>query len=167
MTRFNLDDPFSDDFDYSYDIGNTRSTEILKSINQFVSEIDSDEDNYGPKTTVERLIDLQRKSYLETPQYNMYELIKILDKRRFGYPRPGDTFTFIYKAKTPNLVYDMHPVSTIISLDKNKFVGFNHHLGMVRQYSGNKGRVLSNFYKIDSDELDIVLSINTALLLRT
>jgi hypothetical protein len=167
MTRFSLDDPWSEDFDYSYDIGNTRSTEILKSINQFIGEVDSDSDNYGPKTIMEKLIDLQGRSYLETPQKNMYELIKILDKKKFGYPRQGDTFTFIYKARTPNLIYDLHPVSTIISLDKNKFVGFNHHLGMVRQYSGNMGRVLSNFYKIDSDELDIVLSIKTALLLKT
>lgn len=159
-------DPW-DDVNVSYDIGDTRTTDIEKSINEFIGEIDSEEDNPTRENIMERLIQLQENSFFETPQNNMYKLIQILDERKYGFPQPGDTFTFIYKAKTPNLLYDLHPVSTIIRIERDRFFGYNHHLGMVRQYSGKDGRILSNFYKIDSDELDIVLSINTKLLLNT
>lgn len=159
-------DPW-DDINVSYDIGDTRTTDIEKSINEFIGEIDSEEDNPTRENIMERLIQLQENSFFETPQNNMYKLIQILDERKYGFPQPGDTFTFIYKAKTPNLLYDLHPVSTIIRIERDRFFGYNHHLGMVRQYSGKDGRILSNFYKIDSDELDIVLSINTKLLLNT
>lgn len=162
-------DPWFDifgDSDDSYDIGDTRTTDIEKSINEFISEIDSEENNPNPPNIMERLIELEKDSHLETPQNNMYKLIDILDDRKYGYPQPGDTFTFIYIAKTPNLIYDMHPVSTITRLEKGRFFGYNHHLGMIRQYNGKDGRILSNFYKIDKDELDIVLSINTKLLLK-
>jgi len=162
-----IQDPWFDDFYSSYDIGDTRTSDIEKSINEFIGEIESEEDNPKPSNIMERLIELQENSSLETPQNNMYKLIDILDERKFGFPQPGDTFTFIYQAKTPNLIYDLHPVSTITRLERGRFFGYNHHLGMIRQYSGKDGRVLSNFYKIDSDELDIVLSINTKLLLKT
>lgn len=162
-----ISDPWFDDFNSSYDIGDTRSTDIEKSINEFIGEIDSEEDNPEPSNIMERLIELQKNSFFESPQNNMYKLIDILDERKYGFPQPGDTFTFIYQAKTPNLIYDLHPVSTITRLEGKRFFGYNHHLGMIRQYSGKEGRILSNFYKIDRDELDIVLSINTKLLLRT
>lgn len=156
-----------DDTNVSYDVGDRRTTEIKTSVNDFIDEIDSVEDNPRPQNIMERLIELSDNSEFETPQNNMYKLIEILDEKKYGYPQPGDIFTFIYRAKTPNLIYDMHPVTMITGLDRGKFWGWNYHLNMIRQYSGKDGRVLSNFYKIDQDELPIVLSINTKLLLRT
>lgn len=155
-----------DDTNVSYNVGDRRTTEVKTSVNSFVGEIESVEDNPRPTNIMERLIELSENSSLETPQQNMHKLIEILDERTYGYPQPGDVFTFIYQAKTPNLIYDMHPVTEIQGFTKDGFYGWNYHLGMIRQYKARSGRLLSNFYKIDSDELDIVLSINTKLLLK-
>lgn len=156
-----------DNTNVSYNVGDRRTTEVKTSVNDFVDEIESVEDNPRPANIMERLIELSENSFLETPQQNMYKLIEILDERTYGYPQPGDIFTFIYRAKTPKLIYDMHPVTRITQIGANSFWGWNYHLNMVRQYKGGDGRILSNFYKIDEDELPVVLSINTKLLLKT
>ena len=141
--------------------------EVRTSVNSFIGEIESVADNPTPANIMERLIELSDNSANETPQNNFYELIKILDERTYDVPSIGDVFTFRYRARTPNLIYDMHPVTEIRGFTKDGFYGWNYHLGMVRQYKGRDGRLLSNFYKIDPDELDVVLSINTKLLLQT
>ena len=141
--------------------------EVRTSVNSFISEIESVEDNPTPANIMERLIELSDNSANETPQGNFYKLIEILDERTYGNPTVGDVFTFGYIAKTPNLIYDLHPVTEIWGFTKNGFYGWNHHLGMVRQYVAIDNRVFTNFYKIDPDELDVVLSINTKLLLQT
>ena len=140
--------------------------EVRTSVNSFISEIESVEDNPTPANIMERLIELSDNSADETPQDNFYELIKILDERTYDAPIIGDVFTFGYIARTPNLIYDLHPVTEIQGFTKNGFYGWNHHLGMVRQYVVTDNRVFTNFYKIDPDELDVVLSINTKLLLK-
>jgi len=140
--------------------------EVRTSVNSFIGEIESVADNPTPANIMERLIELSDNSADETPQGNFYKLIEILDERTYDAPRIGDVFTFRYRAKTPNLIYDMHPVTEIQGFTKDGFYGWNHHLGMVRQYKGRDGRLLSNFYKIEPDELDVVLSINTKLLLK-
>ena len=140
--------------------------EVRTSVNSFIGEIESVEDNPTPANIMERLIELSDNSADETPQGNFYKLIEILDERTYGNPTVGDVFTFGYTAKTPNLIYDLHPVTEIWGFTKNGFYGWNHHLGMVRQYVAIDNRVFTNFYKIDPDELDVVLSINTKLLLK-
>ena len=141
--------------------------EVRTSVNSFVGEIESVADNPTPANIMERLIELSDNSADETPQRNFYKLIEILDARTYGAPRIGDVFTFGYRAKTPNLIYDLHPVTEIRGFTKNGFYGWNYHLGMIRQYDGSNSRVFTNFYKIDPDELEVVLSINTKLLLKT
>lgn len=122
------------------------------------------------KLRIQRLTRLQR--LLENlpvsmnPRFYMNELVKALEQSDsihkpeiISYPRPGDTFTFVYEARTPGLIYDYHPLSTIVTFTENGFIGYNHHLGEQRNYRINDGRVLSDFYKVYTDELQDALSI--------
>ena len=165
-----------DDTNVSYNVGERKKTEITTSVNSFVGEIESVEDNSRPDDILDQLERLAEVSAHGTPQLNMYRLIQILDERTYGYPEVGDIFTFVYKAKTPGLIYDLHPVTKISDwIDSNSrygkryragFYGWNYHLNMFRHYKAERNWVLSNFYKILPEELDTVLRIRTRLLLR-
>ena len=51
-------------------------------------------------------------------------------------PIPGEAFTFIYKAKTPGIEYDMHPLIIVDSIiGKWGFRGFNIHWNKYRNYT--------------------------------
>lgn len=169
MNEFDLD--WDLNINTSDIIGKTRSSGIKKRAGFLEREKSKQTYNANKgkdnNSILNKLKEFEKKSYLNNPSYNMNMLIEILSERKYGFPNPGDIFTFIYKAKTPNMVYDQHPVSTILILQPGKFVGFNHHLNMTRQYSGNSGRIMSNFYKILPEELDMVLRINTKLILST
>ena len=102
-------------------------------------------------------------------RYYMNELIRVLSKEDYihepdikSYPVPGETYTFIYEAKTPGLLYDYHPVSTIFDFVEDGFVGYNHHLNRVRMY--NDTRVKSKFYRVYNDELRNVLQVPSEFL---
>lgn len=116
------------------------------------------------KTRIQRLLENLPNSM--NPRFYMNELIGALEKSDsihkpeiISYPRPGDTFTFVYEARTPGLIYDYHPVSTIITFTENGFIGYNHHLGEQRNYRVDDGRVLSDFYRVYNDELQDVLFV--------
>lgn len=171
MDGFDLD--WDLDINSSNLIGKTRSTNIKKSVGfletskQSSKKKKSNEGEDEEKIVLNQLKELERQSQSRNPYSNMMDLIDILSQRRYGFPNPGDIFTFIYEAKTPKLLYDRHPVSSIISLDPGRFVGYNYHLNMVRQYTGDGGRILSNFYRILPEELDLILNINTKLIKTT
>lgn len=170
-----------DDFDLDWDLdinvsnvmGKTRSSNLKKNVglveiyDQSSRKRKKDSKNNEEETIISKLENLRSISHSRDPYSNMSDLIKILSERRYGFPNPGEIFTFIYRSKTPKLSYDQHPISNIISLEPGKFVGYNYHLNMVRQYTGDSGRILSNFYKILPEELDLVLSINTKLIKTT
>jgi hypothetical protein len=115
------------------------------------------------RTRLQKL--LENLAVSMNPRFYMNELIRALEESDsihkpeiISYPRPGDTFTFVYEARTPGLIYDYHPLSTIIAFTDNGFIGYNHHLGEQRNYRVDDGRVLSDFYKVYQDELqDAVL----------
>lgn len=185
MDQFDLD--WDLDINFSNLIGQTRSSNVKRSVgfieksNQtsrkrkakktsidIIRSLDSNQDDETEeeiiKSKLEKLKDI---SHSRDPSSNMIDLIKILGERKYGFPNPGDIFTFIYRAKTPKIIYDEHPVSSISTLDANGFTGYNYHLNMIRRYSNDGGRIMSNFYKILPEELDLVLSINTKLIKRT
>ena len=104
-------------------------------------------------------------------RYYMNELIETLSKddgihipEIKGYPVPGETYTFIYEARTPGLLYDHHPVTTILDFIEHGFIGYNMHMGEVRRYRADDGRVMSQFYRIYDDEIANVLQIPSEFL---
>lgn len=104
-------------------------------------------------------------------RYYMNELVETLQKEDNihapevkSYPVPGETYTFIYEARTPGLLYDYHPVTTVLDFIENGFIGYNMHLGSIRRYRADDGRVMSKFYRIYDDEISNVLQVPSEFL---
>jgi|MDTG01.4.fsa_nt_gb hypothetical protein len=104
-------------------------------------------------------------------RYYMNELIEVLSKEDNihvpeikSYPVPGETYTFIYEARTPGLLYDYHPVTTVLDFIENGFIGYNMHLGSIRRYRADDGRVKTRFYRIYDDEIESVLQVPSEFL---
>ncbi len=80
-------------------------------------------------------------------------------------PRPNKYYTFVYKAKTPRIQYDQHPLILCGSIFRWGFNGFNQHWGAIRQYSWNE--VLSNIYELSEEEFQYLQGISLALFKNT
>tara|TARA_B100000902_G_C27175058_1_gene845910 strand:- start:536 stop:874 length:339 start_codon:yes stop_codon:yes gene_type:complete len=81
----------------------------------------------------------------------MENLIEILSKEVL-YPEPGKFYTFIYKSKTPDIVYDEFPLIACTSLERWGFKGFNFHWRKSRNYTWNE--VIGKLHVVNYDELD-------------
>jgi hypothetical protein len=66
-------------------------------------------------------------------------------------PIPGNYYTFVYRAKTPKLLYDQHPLIACLELEEWGFRGFNFHLNKHRNYTWPEVR--SNICIVDNDEI--------------
>ena len=63
-------------------------------------------------------------------------------------------YVFVYKAKTPGILYDQFPLVLVTAIFKWGFVGFSAHWNDSRQYTWQE--VISNLYEVEEDELSIV-----------
>ena len=93
------------------------------------------------------------------PTKNMGLLLSSLDPSGI-VPRPNKYYTFIYKAKTPGIRYDQHPLILSGSIFNWGFTGENVHIG-TRQYSWNE--VLSNIYELSEEEFSFLKDVPLAL----
>ena len=93
------------------------------------------------------------------PRRNMQLLLSSLNPSGI-VPRPNKYYTFIYKAKTPGIRYDQHPLILSGSVFKWGFTAENVHIG-TRQYSWNE--VLSNIYEINEEEFNFLKDVPLAL----
>jgi len=92
-----------------------------------------------------------------SPEMNMRNLLNSLGKGVI-VPRPDKYYVFIYKAKTPGIVYDQHPFILCTGVYKWGFTGNNFHMGP-RRYTWQE--VLSNIYEINSEEIRSMSSYPT------
>lgn len=97
-------------------------------------------------------------SQQRSPTKNMEMLLSVLGTSEI-VPEADKYYTFVYKAKTPGIKYDQHPLVYVISVFNWGFVGFNAHWNDSRQYSWQE--VLSNLYEIKEDEIGLVERIPT------
>ena len=93
-----------------------------------------------------------------SPQKNMEMLLGALGTSDI-VPEPDKYYTFVYKAKTPGVRYDQHPLVYVTAIFQWGFVGFNAHWNDSRQYTWQE--VLSNLYEIKEDEISLVERIPT------
>ena len=93
------------------------------------------------------------------PDYNMSLLLDYLIADEI-VPQANKYYVFVYKAKTPNIRYDQHPLILCGNVFKWGFTGYNFHWGEIRQYSW--GEVRSNLYELNDEEFSIVENINIA-----
>lgn len=85
------------------------------------------------------------------PEYNMKVLMRALGPPLI-VPEPDKYYVFVYKAKTPNLMYDAHPFIMCTNVFKWGFTGFNYHWEDFRRYSWLE--VISNLYEITEEEVN-------------
>ena len=96
---------------------------------------------------------------LESPEDTMLELMSVLDDMEI-VPEPGQYYTFLYTAKTPNIRYDQHPLIACTDVEQWGFRGFNFHWGTSRNYTW--GECQSQLYLIKPNEIKDARSLSYA-----
>ena len=105
------------------------------------------------------MLDLETIRWGDDPTRNMALLLSYLQPSGI-VPRPNKYYTFIYKAKTPGIQYDQHPLIVCGDVYKWGFNGLNQHWGEVRQYSWNE--VLSNVYELSQENFQYLTNVPLA-----
>ena len=101
---------------------------------------------------------LENLNFDANPTYNMRLILTELDGGIV--PRPNKYYTFVYKAKTPGITYDMHPLVLCGTISKFGFSGFNVHWNAIRQYTW--GEILSNIYELSEEEFEFLKNVPLA-----
>ena len=76
---------------------------------------------------------LDQTSLIQDPDDKMLLIMEYLPVTEL-IPEVGKYYTFIYKAKTPGILYDEFPLIACIGVFKWGFRGINYHWGEVRNY---------------------------------
>ena len=76
---------------------------------------------------------LDQTSLIQDPDDKMLLIMDTL-KDTDVVPEVGKYYTFIYKAKTPRILYDEFPLIACIGVFEWGFRGINYHWGEVRNY---------------------------------
>ena len=90
------------------------------------------------------------------PDTNMLNLMEVLG-RGVIIPDPDKYYVFVYKAKTPGVVYDSNPLVQVTGIYKWGFTGFNFHWKAARRYTWQE--TVSNLYEVSEAEMPYVLRI--------
>ena len=91
------------------------------------------------------------------PDDIMLEVIDALSDTVEVIPEPGNYYTFIYAAKTPNITYDQNPLVAVTELFRWGFRGLNFHWQEYRQYTWEE--LGTQVYIVQREELDDLLSL--------
>ena len=93
----------------------------------------------------------------EDPDDLMLEIIDRLSETVTPVPDLGNYYTFVYKAKTPNITYDTNPLVAVTEYHPTGFKGFNFHWGRMRNYTFME--VVGQLYYVTPDEIDELKTI--------
>ena len=105
-----------------------------------------------------RIISIKRDLIgIESASELMNIIIEQLQNTERESPSMGKYYTYIYYAKTPNIIYDRHPLIRATDPTEYGFYGFNYHWGKIRQYT--RPEVASPYYELTLDELITIQSI--------
>jgi len=138
---------------------------------QLISLIKNDSDYIGANPKAPRRIDgkirINRfKDFKESlngsekPDRLMDEILSILSGTETSYPSEGRFYTYIYYAKTPGILYDRYPLIKSGGPYLKGFIGFNYHLGKIRQYNTEDGdRLVSGLYELSQQEFETLRSV--------
>ena len=66
-------------------------------------------------------------------------------------PEAGNYYVFVYRAKTPGIAYDSHPLVAVTDVFQWGFKGLNYHWGEMRQYTFPE--IIGGLYQVDEMEL--------------
>ena len=102
---------------------------------------------------------LENLNFDSKPTYNMRLIMSELSDSTI-VPEANKYYTFVYKAKTPRITYDMYPLIICGSITPYGFNGLNQHWGEIRQY--NFGEVMSNLYELNEEEFSFLQNVPLA-----
>ncbi len=97
------------------------------------------------------------------PNFIMSSILELFSDGE-NVPRPGNYCTFIYNAKTPELLYDRHPLIAVFDITEWGFIGVNFHLNQQRNYTWPE--VASQFCTIENSEIGYLRSLPYRVLVR-
>ena len=86
----------------------------------------------------------------ENPDDLATDILEVLTEGS-NVPEEGNYYVFVYRAKTPNIRYDLHPLVAVTDVFQWGFKGLNFHWGEMRQYT--YGEVVGGLYQVDEMEL--------------
>ena len=86
----------------------------------------------------------------ESPDDLATEILGVLTEGS-NVPEAGNFYVFVYRAKTPDIAYDSHPLVAVTDVFQWGFKGLNYHWGEMRQYTFPE--VVGGLYKVDEMEL--------------
>ena len=110
------------------------------------------------KKTDNRIIPVKRDLIgIESPSELMNMIIERLQDTETQEISAGKYYTYIYYAKTPNIIYDRYPLIMASEPMDYGFFGFNYHWGKLRQYTFDA--VASPFYEVNLSEFTTLRSI--------
>lgn len=87
---------------------------------------------------------------IEDPDDLMIQITNILSETD-PFPQVGKIYVYMYFAKTPGIVYDLHPLTLITSVMEWGFKGYNFHWDTNRNYTWQE--VFSPFHIVRREEL--------------
>ena len=93
----------------------------------------------------------------EDPDDMMLEIIDRLSDTVTPVPDLGEYYTFLYKAKTPNITYDTNPLVAVTEYHPTGFKGFNAHWGRMRNFTFFE--VVGQLYYVNPVEIDELRTI--------
>ena len=135
---------------------------------QLISLIKNDSNYIEANPKAARRIDGKRltnrfkdfKSNSRNPDKLMDEILSRLSETEVSYPSEGRYYTFVYYAKTPGILYDRYPLIKSGGPYLKGFIGFNYHLGKIRQYNTEDGdRLVSGLYELSQQEFATLKSV--------
>ena len=87
----------------------------------------------------------------------MLEIMEVLKETVEPIPEPGNFYTFVYKAKTPGITYDQHPLIACMELYPWGFRGLIFHWQEYKNYTW--GELVGQLYVVQNKALDDLLAI--------
>jgi hypothetical protein len=134
---------------------------IIKNDRDYISKNPKAPRRIDGKILTNRFSDFKKSlNGTEKPDRLMNEIMSILSGTESAYPLPGKYYTYIYYAKTPKILYDQHPLILAGDMLPKGFLGFNYHLGKIRQYNTADGdRLVSGLYELSQKEFATLRSV--------
>jgi len=127
---------------------------MAKDQNQYISLV-------GPNRIIGIKDDLKM---MDDPEDMMILIMDTLKEIEM-IPDVGNYYTFIYRAKTPDVEYDQHPLIACLDVQKWGFRGLNFHWGQARNYTWEE--IPGQLHLVRKSEINDLRDISYALFRRT
>lgn len=93
---------------------------------------------------------------LKSPDQIMKKILNIFTDTS-SIPEAGKYYTFVYSAKTTDILYDQYPLVAVLSVYDWGFSGINFHWNEVRQYTWQE--VAGELHIISNEEIEYMKSV--------